>query len=287
MNYRQITWIASYPKSGNTWLRVFLEAFLRGGKYELNNLLCSVADDVATRYQVGDGSDCRSFPVDIQHLARPMSLLRLVRVFDECKPHPDMPLFVKTHTANLVANGVTMFPEQLTKCTVHIVRDPRDVAVSFSKHLGVSIDKAIEYMDDKLRTLNNKTNAPKVDDWISSWKFHTNSFVSSDMVRVKTFRYEDMLHDSLNTFSAILDHVGLDYTKESVQNALDAVDLEKLREKEKATGFIEASLKNKEGFFGKGGSTWNEVLTPAQAYRIEKMAGNFMKKFNYTQRKAA
>ena len=287
MDYRQITWIASYPKSGNTWLRLFLEAFLRGGEVDINNLLCSVADDTSTRYQVGDGSDCRTFPVDIQHLARPMSLLRLVRVFDAGKPHPDMPLFVKTHTANMVANGVTMLPEQLTKCTVHIVRDPRDVAVSFSKHLGIEIDKVIDYMSDKHRTLNNETHMAKVHDWISSWRFHTNSYTSSDMVRVRTFRYEDMMYDPLNTFSQILDHVGLDHTPDRVKQALDAVDINKMREKEKTEGFKEASPKNKAGFFGAGGSTWNNVLTPSQAHRIEKMAGPFMKKFGYSQRRAA
>ena len=257
------------------------------GHYDINNVICSVSDDTSTRYQVGDGSDCRTFPIEIQQLARPMSLLRLVHAFEEHKPHADMPLFVKTHTANMIANGIQLLPESLTKATIYIVRDPRDVCISFAKHLDVDIGKAIAYMDDNYRALSCDTERLKVRDFISSWHKHTHSFITGDLIGVKTFRYEDMISDPVHTFSDMLNHAGLSADYDRVKKALKDVQLYKLRNREQKEGFIEASPKNEDGFFGQGGSHWQEVLSTPQARRIEKIAGSYMEKFGYTGRKAA
>jgi hypothetical protein len=286
MSHKEIIWLASYPKSGNTWLRLFIEQYLLG-KYDLNGIITSVSDDTSTRYGVGDGSDPRDLPVEIQHLTRPMALLRLVRMFREHRPVAGMPLLVKTHNANMVANGVTLLPEQLTSATVHIVRDPRDVAVSFSKHLGLDIDTTINYMDDKYRVLSTTTSALKMADFISSWKLHTRSFVEGDLINTLTVRYEDMMGDSIATFSRILTHIGIEPDAERVREAFAAVDLKQLREREQKDGFVESSPKNVNNFFGPGGKTWHEVMSPLQSRRIKKMCGEFMQKFNYIERKAA
>jgi hypothetical protein len=286
MNYKEIIWLASYPKSGNTWVRLFIEAYLLG-KFDLNNVICSVSDDTSTRHGVGDGSDERSFPVEIQQLTRPMALLRLVRMFHKHKPVDGMPLFVKTHNANLVANGMTLLPEQLSKKTVHIVRDPRDVALSFSKHIGLSVDKTIDYMEDKYRVLSTDTERLKMSDFLSSWRKHTQSFLEGDLIGVKTFLYEDMYYDGVKTFCDILDHCEIEPDAERVEMALELVKLSNLREKEKEDGFVEASHKNTSGFFGKGGSRWEKELLPSQAHRIAKMGGAYMKKLGYLENKVA
>jgi hypothetical protein len=287
VNYKEIIWLASYPKSGNTWVRLFIEVYLLG-KFELNNILCSVSDDTSTRHGVGDGSDERSFPIDIQQLTRPMALLRLVKMFHKHKPVESMPLFVKTHNANLIANGITLLPEQLSKKTVHIVRDPRDVVLSFSKHVALSIDETIDYMEDKYQVLNNsESNVLKMSDFLSSWRKHTQSFLEGDLIGVKTFLYEDMLYDGVKTFCDILDHCEIEPDVGRVEMAVEMVALSNLRDKEKEEGFLEASPKNKAGFFGKGGSRWRDELMPSQAHRIKKMAGIYMKKLGYLENKAA
>tara|TARA_R110000787_G_scaffold36902_2_gene94022 strand:- start:2108 stop:2971 length:864 start_codon:yes stop_codon:yes gene_type:complete len=287
MSHKDIIWLASYPKSGNTWLRLFFEQYLME-KFDLNKLLMSVGDDVSTRYGVGDGSDPRELPIELQHLTRPMALLRLVKAFKGNKPVAGLPLFVKTHNANIVTNGVTLLPEQLTHATIHIVRDPRDIAVSFSKHLGVDIDKTIGYMEDKYRVLNAKQiNALKMDDFISSWRLHTKSFIEGDLINTRTFRYEDMIDNPVDTFSSILTHAGIEPDRVRVIAALEAVALQKLRAREEKDGFIEASHKNKSSFFGSGGSTWRDVLTLPQSRRIVRMADDVMRKLNYIERKVA
>ncbi len=210
-----------------------------------------------------------------------MALLRLVEMFEKEKPLEGFPLCVKTHNSNHIPNGVTLIPEQLTKSVVHIVRDPRDVCVSFSKHIDCSIDETIKFMSDSMRVLTPAKEQLKMLDFISSWKEHTRSFIEGDTLNVKTFRYEDLLSNPVDTFSSILEHIGIEPNRERVEYAVQEVEISKLREKEKAQGFVESSPKNKQGFFGQGGSRWRKELKPYQVKAIEKMAGAYMERFGY------
>ena len=279
-SYKEVVWLASYPKSGNTWLRLFIEAYLLG-KVDINNIVSSVADDTSTRYNAGIGEDVRTLPVQVQHLLRPMSLFRLVEMYKQERPVEQFPLLVKTHVANIQVNGFVQLPEQLTKKTVHIVRDPRDVCVSFAHHLNFDIDKTIECMGDKYRTLGTDVNKAKVSSYISSWKMHCDSFEQSDGIDTQTFRYEDMVSKPHETFSKILEHIGLPVFDDKVTEALEIVALDKLAAQEKADGFKESSPKNKNNFFGRGGSHWRDELKPYQVKRIEKMSGHYLEHYGY------
>lgn len=277
MDYKQIVWLASYPKSGNTWVRCFLDAYFLG-EIDINQIVCSSSDDNSKLHQIGDGSDPRELPIDLQQLARPMAMLRLVRMYNEEKI-PGVPLFLKTHSANMLTNGIELLPVSLTKAVIHIVREPRDVVPSFAKHMGITIDKAIEFLGDKYRVLKTDEGA-KMMDFISSWRLHTQSFVDGDSHNIKTFVYEDMIKNPVDSFSAILEHAGVEPDRERVKKALELVKLDKLKKQEKDKGFTEASPMTKEGFFGDGGSNWKTKLTPIQAKRVEKITSTMLKKIN-------
>ena len=285
-DYKQIVWLASYPKSGNTWLRLLIEAYITES-VDLNNIVTSVSDDTSTRYDAGVGSDVRTLPLQIQQLMRPVSLYRLVETYMSERPAEHFPLLVKTHAANLVTNGIAQIPPQLTKKVVHIVRDPRDVAVSFAKHLGEDIDDVIETMMGEHQTLLGSTDKAKCADFISSWKLHTQSYDQMDLCDKLTVRYEDMIDEPVETFTRVLEHIGIKVMQHKLTAALEKIDLKKLQKLEQEQGFIEASPKNKEGFFGNGGSKWREALKPYQVHRIEKMAGSYMEHFNYKGQRAA
>lgn len=279
--YRSIVWLASYPKSGSTWLRCFLDAY-QMGEVDINDLISSVTDDNGIPHSVGDGSLPSEYPVQIQILTRPMAMLRLVRNFHQNKAQfADIPLCVKTHNANLVTNGIELIPSALTSRTVHIIRDPRDVCLSFAKHLGKTIDETIELMGNRYRMLRDE-NPARMADFIGSWSLHTQSWTSADSHGVMTIRYEDMRAHPVKAFSLILEHIGLPVVTERVQHALDMVDIANLQKQEAEKGFRESSPFAKNQFFGQGkAGGWKGKLTTVQQRRIEKVCDVYMKRFGY------
>lgn len=278
MDYRQIVWLASYPKSGNTWLRCFLDAYLLG-EVDINDLVTSHPDDLAARCAVGDGSNAAEFPIDIQMLTRPMAMLRMVREYNASKT-VDLPLFVKTHNTHVVANGVEMMPESLTKATIYIVRDPRDVLMSFAKHMGsTDYDTAIAHFLNRMRCLDDH-NGTKVMDFISSWPAAVQSFANADTHNVKVWRYEDMKSDPVRAFAGMLDHAGIAPDFRRVQHAVEMVEISRLAQQEAEKGFGESSKHAKHRFFG-GSAKWQDVLTPKQIRTVEKACASMMKRFGY------
>lgn len=249
------------------------------GEVDFNDVVTSVPDDLYVRHQVGDGSDVRTFPVDIQQLTRPMALLRLVRAFNANK-FADIPLFVKTHNPNMVSNGIELLPASLTKATIYIVRDPRDVAVSFAKHIGRSVDDAIKAMSNRYNVLTDETNtSSRVSDLLSSWDQHVNSYRSDDAHNVLFVKYEEMRDKPEKAFGAILDHAGLPKDNERIHKALELTELSRLRDMEKEKGFRESSRHAKDQFFGEGKG--KHLLTKAQKVKIENKFGRQMKAMGY------
>lgn len=283
-DYNQIVWLASYPKSGNTWVRCFLDAYFLGD-VDLNEIVCSVIDDHASRYLPGDGSDPRNYPIDIQMLCRGMATLRLVHQY-LANRIDGVPLFVKTHNANMTPNGTELLPKSLTKRIIYIVRDPRDVLPSFAKHMGLSIDDAMKRFDDKLNVLNAE-GSQKVSDFISSWEMHTRSYLDNDQELTYMVKYEDMLANPVKEFAGILKASGIEPDMERVKTAVARVDIQKLKEKEKQNGFGESSPFAKNEFFGKGGSHGRKKLEPRHFHKLEKDYGRLMKRLGYLRKAAA
>ena len=274
MDYHQNIWLESYPKSGNTWVRMFLDAYFLG-EVDINDVVTSVTDDSSPRHQVGDGSKVETFPIAVQQLTRPMALLRLVRQF-EANRFADIPLFVKTHNQHVIANGIELLPMELTKAVVHIVRDPREVLPSFSTHMGKSQEEGLERMEDKLNVIFQEGMAA-VADFVGSWNDHTKAYLNNDTHNVRTWRYEDMKADPVRVFSEILEHSGVTPSKARVKEALEKVKLDRLKKQEEKKGFSESSPYAENQFFGKK----HQRITPKLKHRIEKKCGRIMKRLNY------
>lgn len=280
--HKEIVWIASWPKSGNTWVRCFLDAYFMG-EVDINEILASITDNNSMWYQIGDGSKINDLPIEIQSLTRGMALLRMVRNYNHTdKP---IPMFVKSHTACMQVNGTELIPAVLTKASIFIVRDPRDVLPSFANHIGIDLDKALECMCDKYRRLVSDEEIT-VEDFISSWHGHAKSWMDTDAHNVLTVRYEDMKGNPVETFSGILKHAGVEVDVEKVRRALEVVELDKLQAQEREKGFCEASKKAKNPFFNKG-ATGGWDLTPRQLHLIEKRFGSIMKRLGYIEKRKA
>ena len=283
MDYRQIIWLASYPKSGNTWVRCFLDAYFLGD-VDINEMLASSSDDVAHLHQMSDGSDIAKLPIDIQQLTRPMAMARLVSMHNHTRKGT-IPLFVKTHQPHMIANGIELLPECLTKATVYLVRDPRDVLPSYAKHMGCDLDQGLEWMQDKYRTLAGNEN--RIGELLSSWDAHVNSYINADTHNVMWVLYEDLLQDPEKYFTKILEHSGVTPDPERVKKAIEVTRLDNLKRQEEKKGFSESSPHAKNQFFGEGGSKNRAKLSPKHIHRIEKAFGRMMKRIGYLKQRVA
>ena len=176
-----IWWLASYPKSGNTWVRMFINSALSGFPPNINAVFQYVTGDhLDTYYQLT--SAIKISDMDALELVwyRPAVLLNYLASRYPCDA------CLKTHHANLGINNIFLCPAQISKGAVYLIRDPRDIAVSFSKHVGLSIDETIDLMGNEKATIStNKENKDKgswTHDYLMSWSTHVKSWTSEENV---------------------------------------------------------------------------------------------------------
>lgn len=217
-----ICWLASYPKSGNTWVRLFLANYFAGplGINEMHK----------ANMNMGDRKLLPHVPhLSLQALHRRVQCRRLI---------PDN-WFVKTHMIKGDQFGIPLIPPECTAGHIYIVRDPRDVAASYAKHYSCSHEQAVSAMGDEQRCLIDHG----IEIYLGSWSEHVRSWGGFYV------RYEDMMDTPRDAFGSILEHLGhpLD---ERLDMAIENTALAKCKQQEDEEGFLEA---RGERFFG--GST--------------------------------
>ena len=275
-----IIWLASYPKSGNTWFRLFLQALLTPEAAELDP--DRVKFEIASSRAIIDDYSCIDSS-DLSHdetdALRPGSYEQMLR------ESPTPRLFLKVHDAyQRLSNGRSLFPTAATAGVLYLVRNPLDVAVSFAYHSGHSgFDRSIKLLaDDAYATAAgvNHLNA-QLRQVMLSWSGHVASWLDQPKVPVHLIRYEDMCAEPQRTFSAAVRGAGLDFDENDVAVALEKCRFEKLRDWEKQNLFREKAP-NCEHFFrsGRAGS-WREALTPTQADAIVERHREMMRRLGY------
>ncbi len=272
----QLVWIASYPKSGNTWMRAFLHNYIRRTQapYDINKLTDLTASDInAERYQRYDPRPASQYSIaDVQRM-RPL-------VHRDLTGLDSTLVFVKTHNARLTVAGVPLITPAVTAGALYLVRDPRDVAVSYSRHLGRSIDDTIAFMANP-EAATGGTDA-KVYERLGTWSDHVRSWTSPPNPRVRVVRYETLLETPESTFGQQIYWLGDDPQPDRLARAVQFSSFQELHAQEQAKGFTERVAGSTAPFFGTGRSgTWRTELTPAQQARIERDHGATMQAFGY------
>jgi hypothetical protein len=165
---------------------------------------------------------------------------------------------------------------------VYIVRDPRDVAVSFAHHLNETINQAIDLMNNpKAKIAKSNRHIPRqLPQHLYTWSQHSESWLDAP-VKLLLLKYEDMLNEPLIQFGEVARFLGLKAGPEVVSAAVSAVSFERLRADEQAKGFIERQP-DTECFFRRGiAGGWQDSLTPEQIARIEADHGPMMRRLGY------
>jgi hypothetical protein len=272
----QIIWIASYPKSGSTWLRAFLHNYVRDAEtpHDINSLMeLTTGESSAARYRRLDPRPASQYGIaDVQRL-RPLVHRALADA------HPGL-VFVKTHNALLVVAGVQTITKDVTSGAIYILRDPRDVAISYSRHLDRPIDETIAIMAD-VEAATGGTDE-KVYERLSSWSAHVHFWTRRPHPELHVMRYEDMVAAPLEAFGGLIRFLGADPPEGRLARAVRFSDFAVLQVQEQAQGFIEQPARSSGPFFRTGqAGQWRAVLTRAQTARIERDHGEVMRRFGY------
>ena len=269
---RFITWLASYPKSGNTWVRMFLDCYIAQRPIELNNFhyrYCR-GDLQPAMYQAVSPWPLQKLASTVQGLLRPAALMQMIA------HQPEGHLILKTHHGHYDLADTPLHPKALTRDALYIVRDPRDVAVSWSHHFGVSIDQSITMLLEKAQTITDDDTNLK--SFVGSWASHVASWDPYATI----IRYEDMLSRTEEVFCKALDIVGFAFEEKRFSFALEQSNFANLSQLEDREGFLEKRQDGETQFFRQGmAGGWRDVLTEKQVKRIEAGCGSAMQKMDY------
>ena len=270
-----IVWLASYPKSGNTWVRVFLANLLADQPEPLP--LDALSRFVFSEHSTHHYQRLAGKPID---RLSPRDIARLrPAVQRSLSPAPRQNVFVKTHAAVTMFNGVPTIATEVTRSAVYIIRNPLDVALSYAHHFAVDVDLAITAMGTATTIL-----APSkafVAQPLGSWSDHVRSWVDRPGLDLIPMRYEDMVADPAAAFLAMIRALRMPVDEPRVRRATEFSSFDKLRAQEDAAGFVEKPAKA-EKFFRKGvAGGWRNDLSDAQAARIIDDHGDVMRRFGY------
>jgi len=272
----KLVWIASYPKSGSTWVRAFLHNYILQPQapYDINALMdLSTGESGAARYRRYDPRPASQYSIaDVQRM-RPLVHRDLMDV------HPNL-VFVKTHNASVLVEGVPLMTPAVTAGAIYIVRDPRDIAVSYARHRGRSLDDTIAFMADPLAATGGTDD--KIYERLSSWSVHVHFWTRHPHPLRHVMRYEDMIAAPETAFAELVRVLGQEPPADRLARAVTFSAFRELQAQERVKGFIEQPVESTELFFRAGQPNgWRAVLTAAQRDRIERDHGEVMARFGY------
>ncbi|MEM6486714.1 MAG: sulfotransferase domain-containing protein [Pseudomonadota bacterium] len=262
MSDHRIIWLASYPKSGNTWVRSFLATYFLPPEQapDINTLRRFTTGDVrADFYETASGrTPFQAKDFDEWLRIRQKALLLIAR----SKPTQH---FVKTHS-RLGSIGVyPLIPPGLTAGALYLIRNPFDVCQSYSRHLGLSVDKTIDIM---LNPEAKNASPAGIFEVVGRWDDHIASWTGAPGLQHHVMRYEDMIAATDATFRALIAFFGLTLDKAAFRRAMAATSFDALKRQEEEKGFIERPAHMK-SFFAKGQvGSWRDTLSPAQVARL-------------------
>jgi hypothetical protein len=223
-----IIWIASYPKSGNTYLRSFLQATIiqMTGKFDFDQLL--------KIHQFPNMKFSKIKPTSKEEASR-YWIFNQNNFFDKNRLN-----FVKTHNCLLPFQGNEFTSINETLGAIYIVRDPRNVITSITHHYSINYEKALDYMLDDDCSLLEKSFDQDYSNftYLNSWSNHYKSWKNNKNFEILFIKYEDLERNKEDTFKKIILFV------EKITKKNSKLNEKKFLNSIKSTNF--SNLKNKE-----------------------------------------
>ena len=273
-----IVWLASYPKSGNTWMRALIHNLFWNhvGPVNMNRMHgdLSQSDAMLTWYRMLDKRPCEEWSAEDVARMRP-------KVDALIAGTSSGTIVCKTHNALLTSRGYPTINLDVTSGAIYIVRNPLDVTASFADFLGVDLDRAIEFMGTDYLETQSDPSLNNVQLLLGGWSQHVKSWTGRPHRQLHVIRYEDLHEDPNRTLKRLAQFLGLKPSRQRLLGAIKNSSFKVMQDQEKRQGFKERSPFQQRFFRrGKAGG-WRDELTDKQVERICLDHHEQMKRFGY------
>ena len=272
-----IVWLASYPKSGNTWLRAFIYNLIENPQQagKISQLPGYFEEESKPRWYEPYAS-----PGGLASLTFEQAMALRPQVHqDIANSRARGTVFVKSHNMFGQFNGVSLHNIAVMAGAIYLVRNPLDVALSVADHFGLTTDEAIEFMERE--ETGTPANEENVAGFLGSWSTHVASWTAQPHPSILVQRYEDLQDKPAKAFGAVARMLGLDSDHQRVRKAIQFASFAELKKQELTSGFAEKSPNSKH-FFRKGKKNqWMEALSVEQVERIVRRHYEQMNRFGY------
>ena len=277
-----IIWLASYPKSGNTWVRSLLSAyyFSENGNFDFE-LLKNINVYPQQKY----------FDVKIN---KPGEINSYWDISQKKIINRKKIIFLKTHNSLLALGGKNFTKPEYTLGIIYVVRDPRNVITSLKNHYDLNYEHSLDFMLNEKKFIYDIREKNDYSDFqfLSSWSNHYKSWINNDLFKRIVIKYEDLEKNTYQTLKNLINFINPlckineEIDKKKINNCISSTSFEILKNKEKKEGFLEnvySEKKNKKiDFFHLGSKNkWREIVPKKFHEKINNIFKEDLKNLKY------
>ena len=280
-----IFWIASYPKSGNTWVRALISAYYYSKDGMFSEALIKNIGQFPEKVHFNGFDYNKEIITDTTRFW--IKAQERINVDKKVK-------FKKTHNSLSSINGFNFTDKKNTIACIYVVRDPRNLITSLKNHYELDYDKALNFMTNEKKFIFDyqKENDYSDFQFISSWEKNFLSWKNQKDFPIEVIRYEDLLSKPYETFEKMIIFINKitkikgEINKEKLRNSINSTSFKNLKEYEKKYGFSESiySKKNKKNlpFFYLGpDNDWKKILDHKFQIKLNNIFKKSLEYFSY------
>ena len=268
--------LVSYPKSGNTWMRAIIANFYNFDKeFNLKTLKSIPLLSIKKNFDEFENkiySDNNVLHFDWVS----ENIIECQKILNNKSNHLNI---FKTHSVR----HKKFTDETVNAGFIYIVRDPRDIVISFKNFSGKTFDEIINELLFQKKLMINTNGAMEL---LSTWDLHVQSWLNYNTVPRLIIKYEDLKSNpkqivlNIKEFLNKIYKLNIDLSDQQIDKIIENTNFNNLKKLENQNGFDEASKHSK--FFRSGNSNqWKDVLSKTQLQLIENNLQTLMKYFNY------
>ena len=277
-----IIWLASYPKSGNTWVRSLLSAYYysKNGNFSFELLK-----------NIGLYPQKKYFDIKIN---KPGEINSYWDISQKKIISKKKIIILKTHNSLLALNGKNFTKPEYTLGIIYIVRDPRNVITSLKNHYDLDYEQSLDFMLNEKKYIYDIREKNDYSDFhfLSSWSNHYKSWTNNNLFKRMVIKYEDLEKNTYKTLKNLITYInGLYQVNEKIDeikinNCIKTTRFEILKHKEKKEGFSEnvysKKTKKKIDFFHLGSKNkWREIVPKKFHEKINNIFKEDLKNLKY------